>query len=177
MTLVQDWKRFAVCVLAAVLAWLFAAASARAANEIATGPSGLPLPRFVSLKADKTNVHVGPARNYDVTWIYTRAGLPVEITAEFENWRRIRDDEGAEGWVFHSMLSGRRTATVIAKQDLIPLRETPDASGQVLARLQTGIVGQVKNCTGSWCRISVQGYEGWIEQQQLWGVYPNEKID
>ena len=73
----------------------------------AAGPaSGLPLPRFVSLKADRVNVRIGPAKTHEVKWVYQRAGLPVEITAEFENWRRIRDADGTEGWVYHSLLSG-----------------------------------------------------------------------
>jgi SH3-like domain-containing protein len=176
MILLREWKRLATCALAAAVVFLLVP-SARGANEIATGPSGLPLPRFVSLKADKINVHVGPAKSYGVTWIYTRVGLPVEITAEFENWRRIRDSEGAEGWVYHSLLSGRRTGMVLAKEELVPLREAGDLEGSVTARLQSGVVGAVKKCNGTWCRISGDGFDGWIEQQRLWGVYPNEKID
>jgi len=181
MNLLRDPKRPAACALAIAvfLACLFAHAPAKAAGEIATGPSGLPLPRFVSLKVDKINVHVGPAKTYEVTWVYTRVGLPVEITAEFENWRRIRDAEGAEGWVYHSLLSGRRTGMVMAKEkdELMPIREAGDLEGTVTAQLQAGVVGTVKKCTGSWCRISGDGFDGWIEQERLWGVYPNEKID
>ena len=179
MDLVRDSKRLAACALAVVLACLFGLAAAQAASEIATGPSGLPLPRFVSLKADKINVHVGPAKTYDVAWIYTRVGLPVEITAEFENWRRIRDGEGAEGWVYHSLLSGRRTGMVMAKEkeELVPIREAGDVEGTAIARLQAGVVGTVKKCTEGWCRISGDGFDGWIEQERLWGVYPNEKIE
>jgi SH3-like domain-containing protein len=177
MTLLRNWKRLAVFALAATMASPFVTSRAHAASEIATGPSGLPLPRYVSLKADKINVHVGPAKTYDVSWIYTRTGLPVEITAEFENWRRIRDGEGAEGWVYHSLLSGRRTAVVSAKDGLVPLREAGDLEGSIVAQLQPGVVGTVKKCTGTWCRLSGDGFDGWIEQQRLWGVYPNEKIE
>jgi SH3-like domain-containing protein len=176
MTLLREWKRLATYALAAAAVCLLAPA-ARGASEIATGPSGLPLPRFVSLKADKINVHVGPAKTYGVTWIYTRVGLPVEITAEFENWRRIRDSEGAEGWVYHSLLSGRRTGMVLAKEELVPLREAGDPEGSITAQLQGGVVGMVKKCNGTWCRIAGDGFDGWIEQQRLWGVYPNEKIE
>jgi SH3-like domain-containing protein len=176
MSLTRDWKRTAICLIAVAAAWL-ATSAARAAGDVATGPSGLPLPRFVSLKADKINVHVGPGKNYDVTWIYTRSGLPVEITAEFENWRRIRDGEGAEGWVYHSLLSGRRTGVVVGKEELVPLREAGDPEATVIAKLQTGVTGAVKRCNGTWCHISGEGFDGWIEQQKLWGVYPNEKFD
>ncbi len=175
MNPVRDLKRLAVCIVA-ILAGL---AAANAAGDVSTGPSGLPVPRFVSLKADKVNIHVGPAKTYDVAWVYTRAGLPVEITAEFENWRRIRDGEGAEGWVYHSLLSGRRTGVVTAKtkDELVSIRDKSDATATVTSQLQSGVLGTVKKCTGTWCRISGDGFDGWIEQDRLWGVYPNEKVE
>src|SRR5512147_860147 len=103
----------AVAVLAAMLGAI--PGLGHAAKDSATATSGLPIPRYVSLKSDHVNVRAGPTKDNDVAWVYTRAGLPVEITAEFENWRRIRDWEGAEGWVYHSLLSGKRTATVVPK--------------------------------------------------------------
>ena len=141
--------------------------------------SGLPVPRFVTLKTDRVTVRGGADKAHDVAWIYTRAGWPVEITAEFENWRRIRDCDGSEGWVYHSLLSGRRMAAVQlkTKTDLAPLHQTPDGHSAVLARLQVGVLGSVKRCTGSWCQISGDGFAGWIEQSALWGVYPDEKIE
>src|SRR6186713_3068102 len=115
--------------------------AAGAAEPVAAGTaSGLPVPRFVSLKSDKVNVRSGPTKDHDVAWVYSRAALPVEVTAEFENWRRIRDWEGAEGWVYHSMLSGRRTALVSpqsrGKDELLLLRAKPDAASGVTAKLQ-----------------------------------------
>jgi SH3-like domain-containing protein len=153
---------------------------AHAAGQVATGSvSGLPVPRYVSLKADRVNVRNGPTKDHDVAWVYTRSRLPVEITAEFENWRRIRDWEGAEGWVYHSLLSGRRTALVTPwnKDNLVPLNNEPGTVGAVMARLQSGVVATVQSCTGAWCHISGEGFEGWIPQERLWGVYPNEKLD
>jgi SH3-like domain-containing protein len=146
---------------------------------IAGSTSGLPVPRFVSLKSDHVNVRGGPTKDNDVSWIYTRSGLPVEITAEFENWRRIRDSEGAEGWVYHSLLSGRRTAVVTtkSKDDLTPLYDRADPSSAVAARLESGVVASVRKCSGAWCRISGGGFDGWIEQERLWGVYPDEKVE
>lgn len=160
----------------AVLAFALAAGAARAGGDVT---SGLPVPRFVSLKADRVTVRGGPDKDHDVAWIYTRLGWPVEITAEFENWRRIRDSDGSEGWVYHSLLSGKRTASVQlkSKTDLAPLYAQPDAKSAVTARLQVGVLGAVKRCTGNWCQISGEGYEGWIVQTELWGVYPDEKIE
>jgi SH3-like domain-containing protein len=164
----------------AVLAALACVSPARSAGETAVGPkSGLPMPRFVSLKPDRVNVRGGPTRDHEVTFVYTRAGLPVEITAESDNWRRIRDWEGSEGWVYHSLLSGRRTAVVMPKdkKELVPLYDRGDSNGVVVAQLQAGVMAVVKRCTASWCRIVGAGFDGWAVQEQLWGVYPNEKVE
>jgi SH3-like domain-containing protein len=162
--------------IAALLAFGWAAGTARAGGDTT---SSLPVPRFVSLKADRVTVRGGPDKDHDVAWVYTRLGWPVEITAEFENWRRIRDSDGAEGWVYHSLLSGKRTASVQlkSKTDLAPLYAQPDSKSAVTAQLQVGVLGTVKRCSGTWCQISGQGFEGWILQTDLWGVYPDEKVE
>jgi len=174
-------RPFSIVLLtyAAILAGLLAGAPmAHASGEIGQA-SGLPVPRFVSLKSDRVNVRGGPTKDHDVAWVFTRAGLPVEVTAEFENWRRIRDWEGAEGWVYHSLLSGRRTVVVTArsKDEVVPLNDGADAAAPVTARLQPGVIATVRRCTGTWCRISGPGFDGWAPQERLWGVYPNEKVD
>jgi len=169
--------RAAACALAVGAA--LAVKPAAAANDQSEG-SGLPVPRFVSLKSDHVNVRGGPDKDHDVAWVYTRPGLPVEITAEYENWRKIRDWEGSEGWVYHSLLSGRRTAYVAKSKtpkQLVPLYESADPESPLRARLEQGVLGTVKRCSGHWCRFVGAGFDGWIEQDRLWGVYPNEKIE
>src|SRR5246500_5139609 len=150
--------------LTALVAVGFMSSPASAGSDTVT--SGLPVPRFVSLKADRVTVRGGPDKDHDVAWIYTRVGWPVEITAEFENWRRIRDSDGTEGWVYHSLLSGKRTAVVQlkAKTDLAQLHAKPDAQSPVTAQLQSGVLGSVKSCSGLWCRLVGEGYDGFIEQ-------------
>lgn len=164
-----------------LLAWFAVGCTPLAqAAEPATGAvSGLPIPRFVSLKSDRVNVRSGPNKDQEVRWVYTRAGMPVEITAEFENWRRIRDWEGAEGWVYHSLLSGKRAAVVVPtlKDELVPLYESAEPESSVVARLQPGVLTQIKSCTGKWCQVSGKGFSGWIVQERLWGAYPNEKVE
>jgi SH3-like domain-containing protein len=143
------------------------------------GKSGLPLPRFVSLKAGRVNVRVGPGEDYKVAWVFTKSALPVEIIQEFDTWRRIRDSDGQTGWVFHSLLSGKRTAVVTpwAKGDPLPLRARATADASVTAYLQPGVEATVDSCRGGWCDLSGSGFSGWIEQSQLWGVYPDEAVD
>jgi len=148
-------------------------------QDVAVGSSGLPVPRFVSLKSDSVNVRQGPSRDQAVIWRYVRAGMPVEITQEFENWRRIRDFEGGEGWVFHSLLSGNRTAIVApwsADKTPIDLHASADDTSRITARVEPRVQAPVSKCDGTWCRLDGRGFSGWISQAALWGVYPNEKF-
>jgi len=168
-------------VMALVCTWLSASVSPghSAKDSTPQTASGLPVPRYVSLKSDHVNVRAGPTKDNDVAWVYTRSGLPVEITAEFENWRRVRDSEGAEGWVYHSLLAGKRTGMVTTKAagELVPIYEKADAQSSVVAKLERGVIGTVKRCSDSWCYFAGKGFEGWIQEVRLWGVYPNEKVD
>nr|WP_245257577.1 SH3 domain-containing protein [Methylocapsa acidiphila] len=141
--------------------------------------SGLSVPRYVSLKSDRVNLHEGPSKDHRTTWVFQRAGLPVEITAEFETWRKVRDSEGAEGWVLHSLLSGRRTALVAPWKKGIDsaLHEKASAQSATIAKLQPNVIANVRSCDGTWCRVSIDSFSGYLQQSDLWGVYPNEKID
>lgn len=143
------------------------------------GPvTGLPLPRYASLKTDRVNLREGPSKEHATKWVYERAGLPVEIMAEFDTWRRVRDSEGVEGWVLHSLLSGRRTALVLQgkKSDVARLLAKPNPSADLAATLQAGVIVNVRTCDGQWCLVDGDGFNGYIEQVKLWGVYPDEKM-
>ena len=137
------------------------------------------MPRFVSLKSDRVNVRSGPNKDQDVRWVYTRAGMPVEITAEFENWRRIRDWEGAEGWVYHSLLSGKRTAVVVPtlKDDLVPLYERAGC------QVRGGRAPAIRRARRSQILqrhvvpVRRQEFRRLDPQDRLWGAYPNEKVE
>jgi SH3-like domain-containing protein len=146
------------------------AAVATAAAQVPTGPvSGLPVPRFVSLKSDKVNVRAGPAREQDVAWVYSRAALPVEVTAEFENWRKIREWKAPRAGVYNSLLVGRRTQLVSPQSK--GKRRAPFVAGKarsasgVTAKLQHGRARHREAIRQSgWCRLVGDGFDGWIEQ-------------
>lgn len=156
-------------------------AQGAAAQPITLGPSGLPLPRFVSLKAGRVNLRIGPGLNYSVDWLYLKSGLPVEIVQEYDNWRRVRDSEGSEGWINQSLLSGKRTALAApwqrGKTAEIALRADPEPEARLVARLEPGVMGTVRTCNGEWCRMDFDGHTGWIEQALVWGVYPGERVE
>jgi len=143
------------------------------------GASGLQVPRYVSLKSNRVNVRKGPSTEHAVAWVFSRAGLPVEIIAEFGHWRQIRDSEGSEGWVFHALLSGRRTALVmpwVKERKAIPLYDSDSTGSGIVAQLEPGVLGSVHKCDGKWCNFTVGNYTGWIEQERLWGVYRDEEV-
>ena len=169
----------AIIALAMALASIpLTSPAAQAAEGVQMGSvTGLRLPRYVSLRFDKTNVREGPTKNHRTAWIFQKAGLPVEIIGEFDTWRRIRDSEGAEGWVLASLLSGRRTALVAPwrKADVLPIFTKPGAP-EVVAKLQSGVLANVKTCQAHWCRVFGEGFDGFIPQGDLWGVYPEEPI-
>jgi SH3-like domain-containing protein len=157
-----------------------AQSAAAPAQTVRLGPSGLPLPRFVSLKSARVNARVGPGVNYSVNWMYIKQGLPMEIIQEYDTWRRVRDAEGSEGWISQSLLSGKRTAIVApwqrGKSARINLYESPDKDSTVVAIVEPGAIGPIKSCTGQWCELTLGGETGWMDQSQVWGAYPGEKI-
>ena len=157
----------------------FISQSASSADAQMGSVTNLPIPRYVSLKSDKVNLREGPSKDHRTKWIYQRSGLPVEIIAEFENWRRIRDSEGTEGWVLQSLLTGKRTILVAPwkKDEPVPLFETSNLQSAIIAQLMPTVLGSLKSCTDAWCRIAGDGFDGYIQKNQLWGVYPDEKID
>jgi len=156
----------------------------RAAEDAATaaGPSSqtrLPIPRFVSLKSDRVNVRKGPSSDQAIVWVFSRAGLPVEIIAESDNWRRVRDSEGADGWVWHSMLSGRRTVLIspwTKPPETVPLYSRKSTGASTVAELAPSVLGNVLSCDGEWCELSIDDYSGFVQQDKLWGVYKDEVI-
>lgn len=144
---------------------------------LAVETSGLPLPRFVSLRSDEVNLRTGPGVRYPVDWIYTRRDLPVEVIAEFEDWRKIRDWQGSEGWVHHSMLSARRMVVIIGSPHL--LRADADEKSPGLAKLDVNVVGRLLSCpkAKTYCRVEIEKIQGWLKRDEFWGVYPNEFIE
>ncbi len=140
------------------------------------GPvTNLPLPRFVSMKAAEGNVRRGPSRTHRIDWIFKRRDIPLEITAEHGHWRRVRDRDGAGGWMHYSLLSGVRT--VIVEKDMLQLRATPDPKALVNAQLEMGVIARLDECLPDWCDLQVGGYGGWVPKSAIWGVGAAETLD
>ncbi len=141
-------------------------------------PSGALLPRFASLARPEVAVRTGPGEIYPVAWVVRGGRMPVEIVAESGDWLRIRDHEGEEGWVSRADVSPQRLAMLAPwrRDKRLALRREPAADAPLAAWVMPGLVVRIAQCTGHWCRILVPQakVEGWIGQEQLWGVYANE---
>lgn len=167
-----------------MVVWLFAWLAIGLAGWVgpaaaAESDSGLPLPRFVSLRAEEANIRTGPGEQYPIKWTYQRQGLPLEITAEFHHWRRVRDWQGTEGWMHSSMLSGRRAFIVVGSGEPVPIRTDPNTSAGVVAEVEPKVIGQIEECPkgGAWCRVKIERVKGWMERKAMWGTYPDEGVD
>jgi SH3-like domain-containing protein len=158
-------------IIAAIAVLLATPAVAPAADEDAA----LKVPRFVSLHSDKVNLRSGPGRQYPIEWVLTKRDMPVEITAQFEHWRRIRQWDGTVGWVQEHMVAGKRFV-VMGKGGIHPLHRQPDAGSAVVARAEPGVVARLAECRGAWCRVEADDVAGWLRRSDLWGVYPDETL-
>ena len=160
----------------ALLALLIMTPFAQIAQATEKGSvTNLPLPRYVSIKSGEVNVRRVPSLTHRIDWVFTREDMPVEITAEHGHWRRVRDRDGAGGWVHYSLLSGTRT--VIVDQDMLALLNRPDPNAPATAKLEQGVVARLDDCLPDWCRLSAGGYRGWAPKTALWGVKPDEIRD
>ena len=152
------------------------AAIAPALAQSAKSAKTLPVPRYVSLRAGEVNMRTGPGVRYPVDWVYQRKNMPVEVIAQFGTWRKIRDFQGAQGWIHQSMLSGARFVTITGQ--IRTLRRQADAKSGPVARIEPGAVAELLNCpegTG-WCKISAADHQGWLRRVEFWGLYPRENI-
>lgn len=137
--------------------------------------TGMPVPRWVTVKAERVNVRRGPTLQQDVLWTYVKPGTPVEVIAEYDAWRRIRDANGQTGWVKGAMLDGKRNVMVTGRVNTAILG-APKADAEAVAYAEPGLVAKLIGCTGEWCEISSRGYEGYVARDRLWGVYEDEVV-
>jgi SH3-like domain-containing protein len=138
--------------------------------------TGLPIPRYVSLRADAVNLRSGPGDRYPIDWMYKRVGMPVEILREFDVWRLVETPDGEKGWMHEATLVGRRDFIIHERPET--LRTAPDDNSRPIAVLELGVIGHIRSCGAgaAWCRVDIKGYSGWLQRNALWGLLPNEAI-
>ena len=165
----STWVRAAAGTTLGLMSLVLQSAVGRAA-----GAAENALPRFEVLHADKVNLRAGPGDRYPIEWVYLRKDWPVEVIAQFDHWRRVRDWEGTEGWVHEKMITKRRE--VIVTGSVHGLRQSPDLKAPLIARAEPGVMAKLSECRGDWCRIEAGDVTGWVQRPDIWGVYPTENV-
>jgi SH3-like domain-containing protein len=132
------------------------------------------IPRFASIRSNEVNLRRGPGTQYPHDWIYVRTGLPIEVIAEYDTWRKIRDHEGTEGWVHQAMLSGRRNVIVTALSAKLYKNAEPNPH-HVIAVVEKNVIGRVLECKNHMCKVKIGGYKGWLHRHEIWGIRPDEE--
>lgn len=162
------FKVFRLVVITITLAVLATVATAQQRGPV----TNLPIPRFVSLKANEANVRRGPSLTHRIDWVFKRRAMPLKVIGEYEHWRRVQDQDGAGGWVHYALLSGARTVIVLPQ--LLEVYRLPNPETEPMAAFEMGVVARLEACTVDWCEIEAAGHSGWARKTDLWGVFPTE---
>ncbi len=150
-------------------------ANSTTTEKTTIGASGYPIPRFMTLANDITNMRTGPGREYPIDWIYLKENYPLKVIAEYGNWRKVVDVDQTTGWILRSLLSLRRSAVIINKtQDLV---RSPDQNDRVTIIAEEDVLGTLVKCEKIWCEMEIGGFNGWIKQDGIWGVLEQEEFD
>ena len=107
--------------------------------------------------------------------VYLRRGMPVLVIEEFEYWRRVRDVDGAEGWLHKSLIRSRRTAIITGETR--DLRQLPADDAPVVAKAEVGVLAQLLACKGAWCQVEANDLRGWLPRSQFFGALKDEVFD
>ncbi len=171
----KEMKRIFLGLLICLTGGLVAVAQENAPEKDKTGNN---LPRFVSLRSSPVNARSGPGVKYPIEWVYMQKSAPVEIIAEYEDWRRVRDWQGSETWIKAQMLNKKRFAKVMTPGEN-NLYAKSNYKAKVIARVEDEVIGEIKKCPANngFCLMAFDNVEGWLPRQNLYGLYENEVID
>jgi SH3-like domain-containing protein len=126
-------------------------------------------PYWVALRTNQTNMRVGPGRDYRINWIYQRAGLPLKVLRVMEGWLLVEDPDGARGWMLTQFVS-RKAHTAMVRGQVTEIHENRDGSGSVMWRAEPGVIARLIDCSAGWCKVDIDGRQGFVAQSALWGA-------
>ena len=170
----MPWRKRLVRGGLLILVAVLLAFAASLPDREARGDAAINVPRFMSVKASPANVRRGPGRDHEILWVYNLPRVPVEVIAEHQDWRKIRDWDGDEGWVYQALLTSRRSVIVTGESATLHLSADPAATAVAIA--EPGVVADLITCDGGWCEVEVDGHDGWLRREAVWGVYPDEQF-
>ena len=141
-------------------------------TKLSVRGSGQIIPRFETLKFNEVRLRKGPSRDHPIDWVYKLKGLPLKIISEFDDWRKVEDFDGVNGWIHRSQLSRKRVVQVISSNSEI--KSKPNNDSNIIALAETGVLLNLERCDEIWCRISKQNINGWILRDNIFGILENE---
>jgi SH3-like domain-containing protein len=165
--LVKGQRRMLKSAALGLLAAVGLAAGAGAAER--QTPSGMPVPRYVSLKFDKVNARAGPGDDHKLLFVYRIRGLPLQVIAETSEWRRVCDPEGTLAWVHKRVTDGRRM-TMNTSASPVPLLKRPKDGFRTAAYLNSRSLAALDRCDKGWCKVRADHATGWVREGALWGT-------
>ncbi len=165
----------ATCLISLGYFWLAASSSIAQEARVTVRGSGLPVPRYVTLKFNEVNMRAGPGREYPVLWSYNKTGLPLLVEAEFGIWRKVVDHEGTTGWMRGSVLSLRRMALVT--DGSAKIYATSNSKGTVIAIAERNALLELQSCPAKMCKVASDNMRGWIKRDAIWGLLATEVLD
>lgn len=142
-------------------------------SDAIASAKALPVPRFVSIKFNEVNARTGPETDCPIEWVFIKKGEPVEVIAEYGQWRKIKDVNNEGGWVHSSGISGNRYVIIIAK-NIVPLLKKPGEYESIIANLSPDLRCNFYKCQADWCLVMCKSYKGWVARKFLWGIYPED---
>ena len=163
------------CLIAMGCFWVVAGPSLAQEVKLTVRGSGLPVPRYVTLKFNEVNMRAGPGREYPVLWSYSKTGLPLLVEAEFGVWRKVVDQEGTTGWMRGSVLSLRRMALVT--DGSAKIYDSANENSNVIAIAERDALLELQACPSSMCKVAKDDVRGWMKRDALWGVLATEVLD
>ena len=157
--------RYVILLSVAILFGLSMSVSVDAQNKRKT-------PYWASIDEPEARMRTGPSTEYPVKWVYKREKLPIKVIDIHQDWRKIEDPDGDQGWMHVRLLSPVRTAMVIGKSNA-ELLDEPSPNARVAWRAEPGVVGRIDDCKDGYCRMAVAGRAGYIDVRKIMG---EEKI-
>lgn len=143
--------------------------------------SDISVVKFGVTRKNEVNVRNGPGKEYKVLWKFIKAGVPMEILHNLDDWYLIRDYTNSVGWIRMNFIS-TRIKNAIVVLDKVPMCRLPVnkmVTCHVVAYLERNVLLRVKYCNKRWCHVIYdESLSGWIERRNLWGIdHKRHKID
>ena len=124
---------------------------------------------YVSVKKAEAFLREGPTYQHRVLWVYKRKGYPLQVIASYDTWRRVKDVDGAVGWINDALLSNQRTVLVTGKG-----RVAIQNKDKTVAYADPGVILELKACKPAVCEVVAGSADGWIDRTRIWGVSAGE---